>query len=66
EAEIKIFNGENLNLDPMRIGQEGSPTIVKDIFPPSKEEPGHMIEGKDTDELVDKLMHLLIEKRVIR
>ncbi|MDO5715239.1 MAG: electron transfer flavoprotein subunit beta/FixA family protein [Tissierellia bacterium] len=66
EAEIKIFNGKNLDLDPHRIGQEGSPTYVKDVFPPSKEEPGHMIEGKDTEELVDKIIHLLVEKNVIR
>lgn len=65
-AEIKIYNAENLPLDPARIGQEGSPTIVKETFPPAKEEPGHKITGKSTEEVVEKLIQLLVEKRVLR
>lgn len=66
KAEIKIYNAENLHLDSARIGQEGSPTIVKESFPPAKEEPGHKITGESTEEIVSKVVQLLIEKRVLR
>lgn len=64
EAEIKILSSENVDFDEDRIGQKGSPTIVKEVFPPVHNEPGQFIEGS-IDEKVKGLIDILRERKVI-
>lgn len=63
-AEIKILNAQNIDLDPERIGQAGSHTIVKEVFAPKREEVGNIIEGT-FDEKIDKFISLLEDRRVL-
>lgn len=63
-AEIKVLNAQNIELDNERIGQAGSHTIVKEVFPPKKEEVGRKIEG-DINQQVDELISILKDKGVL-
>ena len=63
-SEIKVLNAQNIELDNERIGQAGSHTIVKEVFPPKKEEVGRKIEG-DINQQADELISILKEKGVL-
>ena len=59
-TQIPIWNADDLNIDPERIGQNGSPTWVEKIFSPEQRTGGEKIEG-DTDEVAMRITELLLE-----
>lgn len=58
KAEITIWNSEEIDADPERLGLPGSPTQVIKIFTPPVRKGGQMLEG-ETREVVDKLSNIL-------
>ena len=63
-AEIKEITNNDLGLDPMEIGLDGSYTRVVKIFEPSIHEAGEVIKGT-SDELVEAIFKKLMECKVI-
>ena len=64
KAEIKEITNNDLALDPMEIGLDGSFTRVVKIFEPETHEAGEVVEGT-TDELVEAIFGKLQECKVI-
>ena len=58
KAEIQIWNHENIDLDPQRIGLTGSPTQVMKIFTPPKPSGGKIFEGDVRQAVADLLGEL--------
>jgi electron transfer flavoprotein beta subunit len=63
-AEIKEITNNDLEMDPMKIGLDGSFTRVVKIFEPTTHEAGEVIEGT-TEELVEAIFEKLMECKVI-
>ena len=59
-ARIPTWGADELNVDPEKIGQEGSPTRVEKIFSPEQKSGGEVFEG-DADELAGHIVGLLLE-----
>ena len=59
-TQIPIWNADDLNIDPERIGQNGSPTWVEKIFSPEQRTGGEKVEG-DADEVAMRITELLLE-----
>lgn len=57
-AEIRVWTSQDLDIDPARIGLEGSPTQVIKIFTPPPRQGGLILTGSTTD-TVDRLVGLL-------
>lgn len=60
----RIMTAEDLELDPSRIGLNGSPTQVIDVFEKRIEVKGVILEG-EPEELVEKLLEVLREKNIL-
>jgi len=65
DKEIIIWTRKDLELNPMRIGINGSPTWVRKIFVPSHSRDGIVIEKQSTETAKDILDYLL-EKSLLR
>jgi electron transfer flavoprotein beta subunit len=59
-AEIPVWTAADIDADPARIGQNGSPTWVECIFSPEQKSGGDIFTGT-ADELAVKLADLLLE-----
>jgi electron transfer flavoprotein beta subunit len=59
-AEIPVWTAADIEADPDRIGQNGSPTWVERIFSPEQKGGGEVYRG-EPDELAGRLAELLLE-----
>ncbi|MFC1694111.1 electron transfer flavoprotein subunit beta/FixA family protein [Candidatus Latescibacterota bacterium] len=59
-AEIPVWGAGDLNTNPGKIGQKGSPTWVEKIFSPDQKSGGEIFEG-DADELAGRIAGILLE-----
>jgi len=64
DKEITEWSQEDLNLNPMRVGLNGSPTWVRKISTPDYSRSGLVSEGKSTD-LADGMFAFLRENNLI-
>lgn len=65
KAEIPVWNENDLDADPERIGLNGSPTIVKNIFAPEREKLDTKYFEGDAEEMAKQLADLLEELHII-
>ncbi len=61
---IEVFSADDLELDPERIGQQGSPTKVSGLFMPEIKRRREILQG-DPEEVVDRLLEGLRETGVL-
>jgi len=64
DREVEVWSKEDLKLNPMRIGMNGSPTMVRKTFTPVHSRVGHLVEG-NAGELADDLLYFLEEKNFL-
>ena len=64
KKEITIWSAEDVAADPAKCGLDGSPTSVVEIFHPSHEHEGEMLEG-EADEQVSALFDKLRGQQVL-
>ena len=66
-AEIKVWGFDDLknDLNPEWIGLKGSPTNVFQSFGKKPKTPGTIYDGLSTEEAVEKIMAMLIERHII-
>jgi electron transfer flavoprotein beta subunit len=64
KAEIRQITSKDLNVDPSKLGLDGSPTRVVKIFIPMPPAAGEVFEGTP-DELAEKIFEKLQECKVI-
>jgi electron transfer flavoprotein beta subunit len=65
DKEVIIWSKEDLNLNPMRIGINGSPTWVRKTFVPSHSRQGVVIE-KQSEEAAKDILDFILEKAILR
>jgi electron transfer flavoprotein alpha/beta subunit len=65
DKEVVTWTKEDLKLNPMRIGINGSPTWVRKTFIPSHSREGLVIE-KQSREAAEDIMNLILEKALLR
>uniref|UniRef100_A0A7V4JR46 Electron transfer flavoprotein subunit beta/FixA family protein n=1 Tax=Thermodesulfobacterium geofontis TaxID=1295609 RepID=A0A7V4JR46_9BACT len=63
--EPLIWQAKDLNLDPQKLGLQGSPTQVIEVFEKKVEAKGLILEG-NPEELVEKLLEILKDKGLIK
>ncbi|MCQ2957712.1 MAG: electron transfer flavoprotein subunit beta/FixA family protein [Candidatus Gastranaerophilales bacterium] len=62
DKEIKVVNKDDIEIDDNLVGFKGSPTYVSKSFPPHFERKSEILEG-DTDEILNKLLNIIEEKK---
>ncbi len=62
--EVPILAAQDLEADPARLGLEGSPTRVLDVFTPTYEGKREFLEGP-AEEVVERLVSILKERGLI-
>jgi electron transfer flavoprotein beta subunit len=65
KAEIIVMTAKDVDLEPSRVGLTGSPTRVVKIFYPSLSRNGIIVDGKDPEKAVEKLLEFLKDKALI-
>ena len=67
KADIKVWGFDDLknDLNPEWIGLKGSPTNVFQSFGKKPKTPGTIYDGLSTEEAVEKIMAMLIERHII-
>ncbi len=65
DKEIVTWTKVDLDLNPMRIGLNGSPTRVREIFTPVHSREGLIID-KSAEELAGDMLDFLLEKNFLR
>jgi len=65
DKEVLTWTKDDLELNPMRIGINGSPTWVRKTFVPSHSRAGLMIEKKPTESAAD-ILDFILEKAFLR
>jgi electron transfer flavoprotein beta subunit len=65
DKEVIIWTNEDLKLNPMRIGINGSPTWVRKTFIPSLSRKGLVIE-KPSEEAAKDILDFILEKALFR
>lgn len=64
KAEIPVWDSETLDVDPGRVGSEGSPTWVVKVFHPSSERGGVELEGTPREQ-AGALLDCLRQRKLI-
>ncbi len=59
-ADIPVLAADDLDADPEKIGQKGSPTWVEKIFSPKQISGGEVFHG-DADETAGRIVKLILE-----
>lgn len=59
EYEIPVIGADDLDVDPKRLGLNGSPTKVNKIFSPEKEKRGTHIENVTAGEMANTIFEVL-------
>ena len=65
DKEVVIWTKEDLKLNSMRIGINGSPTWVRKTFVPRHSRDGLVIE-KRSMEMAEDIMAFILEKALLR
>ncbi len=65
KAEIEIWTRESISAQESRCGLDGSPTNVINIFTPTRQVEGEIIEGETTEQQVETLIDKLREAQVL-
>jgi electron transfer flavoprotein beta subunit len=65
KIDIPVVTAKELGLDPSKVGLSGSPTRVVKIFYPTLSRNGIIVEGKDPEKAVEKLLQFLKDKALI-
>lgn len=65
DKEVVVWTKDDLKLNPMRIGINGSPTWVRKTFVPKHSRDGLVIEKQST-EMAEDLLDYLLEKALLR
>jgi electron transfer flavoprotein beta subunit len=65
KTEITIMTAQDVGLDASRTGLIGSPTRVVKVFYPSMSRNGTIVEGKDPEKAVEKLLQFLKDKALV-
>ena len=65
DKEVVTWTKEDLKLNPMRIGINGSPTWVRKTFIPSHNREGLVIE-KQSGEIAEDILNFILEKTLFR
>lgn len=65
DVEFKILSPEDISADLQRIGMNGSPTVVVNVFTPEETPMGVIIEGDTADDKVNNLVEILKEKTTL-
>ena len=65
KIDIPVVTAKELELDPSKVGLSGSPTRVVKIFYPTLSRNGIIVEGKDPEKAVEKLLQFLKDKALI-
>jgi len=65
KTEIIVMTAKEIGLDRSRTGLTGSPTRVVKIFYPSLSRNGTIVDGKDPEKTVEKLLQFLNDKAFI-
>ena len=65
DKEVVTWTKEDLKLNPMRIGFNGSPTWVRKTFIPSHSREGIVIDKKATESAAD-ILDFILEKALLR
>lgn len=63
--EINHLTAQSLDLDPNRIGQNGSKTIVNEVYAPPKSQTGQMIDEGSLDKNIDFVIELLKKEHIL-
>ncbi|MGQ9469953.1 MAG: electron transfer flavoprotein subunit beta/FixA family protein [Nitrososphaerales archaeon] len=63
--EVKVITASELGGSPSKYGLIGSLTIVEEVFSPSSRKPEIIFQG-DPKEVVEKLVQVLLNKKLIR
>ena len=61
-AEIPTWGADDLDVDPEKLGQKGSPTWVEKIFSPEQKSGGEIFRG-DADEIAGKIVDVILEMK---
>jgi electron transfer flavoprotein beta subunit len=64
-AEIPVLTASDLDVVKDKLGLNGSPTLVKNIFTPEQRSQGEMIEEEDADKCVEILMQRLLDAKLL-
>lgn len=62
KAELRIWTAADLEADPSRIGQSGSPTRVVGVFAPQQEKKAQLLTGSLTEQIETLVERLQAEK----
>lgn len=65
DKEVITWTKEDLKLNPMRIGINGSPTWVRKTFIPSHSREGLVIE-KQSKDIAEDILNFILEKALLR
>lgn len=65
KKEIRLVSAADLEVDQDKLGLEGSPTQVMEIFPPRGKEKGELIDGTDPEPATERLIAFLKERKFI-
>ena len=64
KMSIPIWNAENIQADPDRIGLKGSPTVVNKIFSPPKRTGGKIYTG-ESKQAAEELIKELVDNKIM-
>jgi electron transfer flavoprotein beta subunit len=57
--------GADVEIDPSKVGTDGSRVECGNFHDPPAKEPGQMIEDEDTDQTVEKIVAWLDERKLL-
>jgi electron transfer flavoprotein beta subunit len=65
KKDIRLVNASNLSMDPDKLGLQGSPTQVMEIFPPRVKKKGELLDGSNPEAATEKLIAFLKERKFV-
>jgi electron transfer flavoprotein beta subunit len=65
KTEVAVMTAQDVGLDSSRAGLTGSPTRVVKVFYPSMSRNGTIVDGKDPEKAVEKLLQFLADKALV-
>jgi electron transfer flavoprotein beta subunit len=64
EKEVQVWSSQDLDVDPKRLGLDGSPTWVMKIWTPESMRTGEVVQV-EPGEAAKKMIHFLEEKGIL-
>ena len=65
KTEITVMTAQDIGLDGSRVGLTGSPTRVVKVFYPSMSRNGTIVDAKDPEKTVERLLQFLKDKALV-